>query len=100
MKAPMTPWPAPITRSGMAARRNEYRRLLRVPIDSEQTVTVLGLGYIGLPTAALIARSGNKVTGVDVRQHVVDPVNHGQGHYEDVELTGLVQGVHTPGGPT
>lgn len=43
-----------------------------MPIDSEQNVAVLGLGYIGLPTAALIARSGNKVTGVDVSQHVVD----------------------------
>jgi UDP-N-acetyl-D-mannosaminuronic acid dehydrogenase len=33
-----------------------------VPIDTEQKVTVLGLGYIGLPTAALIARTGCKVS--------------------------------------
>src|SRR3546814_16653478 len=81
----------------MAGRRNEYRRLLRVPIDSEQTVTVLGLGYIGLPTAALIARSGNKVTGVDVSQHVVDTVNNGKVHIEEVDLDGLVQGVVSRG---
>ena len=42
-----------------------------MPIDLEQTVTVLGLGYIGLPTAALIARSGCRVTGVDVSEKVV-----------------------------
>src|SRR3546814_1977588 len=97
MKPPITPWPAPIILLGMAARRNEFRRLLRVPIDSEQTVTVLGLGYIGLPTAALIARSGNKVTGVDVSQRVVDTVNNGKVHIEEVDLDGLVQGVVTRG---
>ncbi len=64
-----------------------------MPIDSEQTVSVLGLGYIGLPTAALIARSGNKVTGVDVSQHVVDTINNGKVHIEEVDLDGLVQGV-------
>ena len=68
-----------------------------MPIDSEQTVTVLGLGYIGLPTAALIARSGCKVTGVDVSQHVVDTVNNGKVHIEEVDLDGLVQGVVSRG---
>lgn len=62
-------------------------------IDNEQKVTVLGLGYIGLPTAALIARSGSKVTGIDVNQHVVDTVNNGKVHIEEVDLDGLVQGV-------
>ena len=66
-------------------------------IDSEQTVTVLGLGYIGLPTAALIARSGNKVTGVDVSRHVVVTVNNGKVHIEEVDLDGLVQGVVSRG---
>ena len=47
-----------------------------MPIDTEQKVTVLGLGYIGLPSSALIARSGCKVTGVDVSQSVVDTVNN------------------------
>ena len=68
-----------------------------MPNDSEQTVTVLGLGYIGLPTAALIARSGCKVTGVDVSQHVVDTVNSGRVHIEEVDLDGLVQGVVSRG---
>ena len=64
-----------------------------MPIDVEQKVTVLGLGYIGLPTAALIARSGCRVTGVDVSQKVVDTVNSGKVHIEEVDLDGLVQGV-------
>ena len=68
-----------------------------MPIDSEQKVTVLGLGYIGLPTAALIARSGCKVTGVDVSQRVVDTVNSGKVHIEEVDLDGLVQGVVSRG---
>ncbi len=89
----MTPWPAPTTPSATGVRRKELRRLLRVPIDSEQKVTVLGLGYIGLPTAALIARSGCRVTGVDVSRHVVDTVNSGHVHIEEVDLDGLVQGV-------
>ncbi len=68
-----------------------------MPIDNEQNVTVLGLGYIGLPTAALIARSGSKVTGVDVSEHVVDTVNSGKVHIEEVDLDGLVQGVVSRG---
>ena len=68
-----------------------------MPIDTEQKVTVLGLGYIGLPTAALIARSGCKVTGVDVSQTVVDTINSGRVHIEEVDLDGLVQGVVSRG---
>ncbi|MFC4253801.1 UDP-N-acetyl-D-mannosamine dehydrogenase [Altererythrobacter xixiisoli] len=57
------------------------------------TVSVIGLGYIGLPTAAVIARSGMQVHGVDVTQHVVDTINRGEIHIEEVDLDGLVQGV-------
>lgn len=62
-------------------------------VDIEQKVTVVGLGYIGLPTAALIARSGCKVTGIDVSAKVVETVNNGKVHIEEVDLDGLVQGV-------
>ena len=64
-----------------------------VPLDAELSVTVLGLGYIGLPTAAVIARSGARVVGVDVRPGVVDTVNSGRIHIEEVDLDGLVSGV-------
>lgn len=60
-----------------------------MPIDSEQQV--IGLGYIGLPTAALIARSGSKVTGVDVSQHVVDTVNNGKVHIEEVPQSAPIE---------
>ncbi|ALJ15663.1 UDP-N-acetyl-D-mannosamine dehydrogenase [Sphingopyxis macrogoltabida] len=68
-----------------------------MPVDIEHKVTVVGLGYIGLPTAALIARSGCKVTGIDVSAHVVETVNSGRVHIEEVDLDGLVQGVVSRG---
>ncbi|PZU56895.1 MAG: UDP-N-acetyl-D-mannosamine dehydrogenase [Sphingobium sp.] len=64
-----------------------------MPVDVDQKVSVIGLGYIGLPTAALIARSGARVLGVDVSAHVVETVNSGRVHIEEVDLDGLVQGV-------
>jgi UDP-N-acetyl-D-mannosaminuronic acid dehydrogenase len=62
-------------------------------VDKKPDVCVLGLGYIGLPTAAVIARSGCKVLGVDVNAGVVDTINRGEIHIEEVDLDGLVQGV-------
>jgi UDP-N-acetyl-D-mannosaminuronic acid dehydrogenase len=64
-----------------------------MPQDVETSVVVVGLGYIGLPTAALIARSGFKVLGIDVSAHVVETINSGKVHIEEVDLDGLVQGV-------
>lgn len=61
--------------------------------DSELKVAVLGLGYIGLPTAAVIARTGAKVLGVDVHQSVVDTINSGKVHIEEIDLDALVSGV-------
>ena len=40
----------------------------------------MGLGYIGLPTAALIASRGIQVQGIDVNQSVVDTINSGKIH--------------------
>ena len=61
--------------------------------DKKPDVAVIGLGYIGLPTAAIVARSGCRVRGVDVTRHVVDTINRGEIHIEEVDLDGLVQGV-------
>jgi UDP-N-acetyl-D-mannosaminuronic acid dehydrogenase len=61
--------------------------------DTDLSVCVLGLGYIGLPTAAVIARTGARVLGVDVTQSVVDTVNSGRVHIEEVDLDALVSGV-------
>ncbi|MEO6152635.1 MAG: UDP-N-acetyl-D-mannosamine dehydrogenase [Croceibacterium sp.] len=61
--------------------------------ETHPTVSVIGLGYIGLPTAAVIARAGMAVRGIDVSQHVVDTINRGEIHIEEVDLDGLVQWV-------
>ena len=64
-----------------------------MPLDGELKVAVLGLGYIGLPTAGVIARTGARVLGVDVSASVVDTINSGRVHIEEVDLDGLVSGV-------
>ena len=61
--------------------------------DTKPAVCVIGLGYIGLPTAAIIARAGCPVLGLDVSQAVVDTINRGAIHIEEVDLDGLVHGV-------
>ena len=58
-----------------------------------QTVVILGLGYIGLPTAAVIASRGIKVIGVDTKPEVVETVASGAIHIAEPDLDGLVQKV-------
>ncbi len=65
--------------------------------ETELKVAVLGLGYIGLPTAAVIARTGARVLGIDVTPSVVETVNSGRVHIEEVDLDGLVSGVVSRG---
>ncbi len=57
------------------------------------TVAMIGLGYIGLPTATVLASRGVKVIGVDVNQHAVDTINRGQVHIVEPDLAGLVHHV-------
>lgn len=54
---------------------------------------MIGLGYIGLPTAALIAGKGLQVTGVDVSKEVVNTINKGEIHIVEPDLDGLVHHV-------
>ncbi|UIP07363.1 UDP-N-acetyl-D-mannosamine dehydrogenase [Erythrobacter sp. SDW2] len=61
--------------------------------ETKPQVCVVGLGYIGLPTAAIIARADCPVMGIDISQHVVDTINRGEIHIEEVDLDGLVRGV-------
>lgn len=58
-----------------------------------ETVTTVGMGYIGLPTAALIAKSGLKVHGVDVNPKVVEAVNEGRIIIVEPDLDELVKKV-------
>ncbi|WP_043516242.1 UDP-N-acetyl-D-mannosamine dehydrogenase [Halomonas sp. BC04] len=54
------------------------------------TISVIGLGYIGLPTAAVIASRRKQVIGVDINQHAVDTINRGDIHIVEPELDMLV----------
>lgn len=58
-----------------------------------QIISVVGLGYIGLPTAAVIAAQGVNVIGVDVNQHAVDTINQGKIHIVEPDLDALVHEV-------
>lgn len=60
-------------------------------------VVVLGLGYIGLPTAAVIASKGVDVLGVDTKPQVVETVASGAIHIAEPDLDGLVQKVVSSG---
>ena len=53
-------------------------------------ISVIGLGYIGLPTAAILASSKVSVIGVDVNEKVVDTINKGEIHIIEPELDALV----------
>lgn len=55
-----------------------------------QTISVIGLGYIGLPTAAVFASRKKQVIGVDVNQKAVDTINRGQIHIVEPDLDMVV----------
>ena len=56
-----------------------------------EKICVLGLGYIGLPTASIFATHGINVVGVDINPKVVDTLNGGGIHIQEVGLDALVQ---------
>jgi UDP-N-acetyl-D-mannosaminuronic acid dehydrogenase len=58
---------------------------------SKVKVVTIGLGYIGLPTSALIAQNGIQVHGVDINQHVVDTINKGEIHIVEPSLDVAVE---------
>lgn len=64
---------------------------------SFETISVIGLGYIGLPTAAMFASRKKKVIGVDVNQYAVDTINQGKIHIVEPDLDLLVHTAVTEG---
>lgn len=62
-----------------------------------ENVCVVGLGYIGLPTASLLAASGFRVLGVDIHAHVVDTINDGRVHIVEPDLDDVVRKVVADG---
>ncbi|MBW5438039.1 UDP-N-acetyl-D-mannosamine dehydrogenase [Bradyrhizobium canariense] len=65
-----------------------------------QKICVIGLGYIGLPTSALIASRGLQVIGVDTKEYVVRTVGSGAIHISEPDLDGLVSKVVSSGALT
>ena len=63
----------------------------------DRTISIIGLGYIGLPTAAVIAARGSHVVGVDVSQEVVDTINRGEIHIVEPELDVVVRAAVSTG---
>jgi len=53
-------------------------------------VVTIGLGYIGLPTSALIASNGTNVLGVDINEDIVNTINKGQIHIVEPDLDQIV----------
>ena len=60
-------------------------------------VVTIGLGYIGLPTSALIASHGTNVLGVDINQSVVDTINEGKIHIVEPDLDKIVSAAVSKG---
>ncbi len=56
-----------------------------------KTISVIGLGYVGLPTAAIFASKGHKVIGVDNNEAIVKIINEGKIHIVEPDLDNLVK---------
>tara|TARA_Y100000589_G_scaffold122176_1_gene116525 strand:+ start:2037 stop:3239 length:1203 start_codon:yes stop_codon:yes gene_type:complete len=58
-----------------------------------QTISIVGLGYIGLPTAVIFASYGFKVIGVDLNKYIIENVNKGESHISEPNLDNLLKSV-------
>lgn len=53
--------------------------------DGTAEIAVIGLGYVGMPLAVEVARSGLRTHGIDVNQKIIDQINKGLNHIKDVD---------------
>ena len=58
---------------------------------AQHKICVIGLGYIGLPTSALLANKGFEVYGVDIDEKIVETINNGNIHIVEPELDVFVR---------
>ena len=58
--------------------------------EFDKSVSVIGLGYIGLPTAALLSHKGYMVKGYDLNEKAVNTINKGQVHIVEPDLENYV----------
>ncbi len=66
-------------------------------IDTKKNISVIGLGYIGLPTAALLASRGYSVSGTDLNEDTVSSINKGEIETVEPDLKAYVRSVITEG---
>jgi UDP-N-acetyl-D-mannosaminuronic acid dehydrogenase len=69
-------------------------------LNNKEHICVVGLGYIGLPTAIMFAKQGYTVTGVDVKSEVVDTLRKGELHIHEDGLAVAFKGALAMGGLT
>ena len=84
----------PASASPPATSANAADVLVAKAKDRSALIGIVGLGYVGLPLAMEFARAGFHVLGFDVGKHVVDAVNQGRSHVQDVpgpQLAGFVK---------
>lgn len=62
-------------------------------VARNETLAVIGMGYMGLPISSLIAQAGYSVTGVDLNQDKVDAINRGECPFDEVGMPELVKKV-------
>ena len=60
-------------------------------VDKNNSISIIGLGYIGLPTAALLASKGFKIKGIDINKNVVKNINEGKVHIVEPGLEAYVR---------
>lgn len=91
--APRTdaPLPAPRPQGGGTPAIDLLGRPEPARPHATKTVCVVGLGYIGLPTASLLCSRGYQVRGVDLSPHVVETINRGQIHIVEPDLDVMVR---------
>lgn len=58
--------------------------------STRMKISIVGLGYIGLPTAAVLASVGHEVVGIEISQSIIDVVNRGKIHIVEPDLDNLV----------
>src|SRR5690554_5084928 len=90
---PTLPWPKRKTPTVTGRPPTVYAPSLeqiKATTTMFETISMIGLGYIGLPTATLFASRKKKVIGVDVNTYAVDMINQGQIHIVEPELDMLV----------
>lgn len=75
----------------MHAETDYAGELLRAIEDRSARITVVGLGYVGLPTAVAFAEAGFAVVGADINQTKVDAINRGQSPLSDLGLSPAIR---------